>query len=132
MLGFTTNSVNAQAVSTKEYIFTTDGRLGCMEEYASGEVIVHVVQDGHKRFVRNSGKLIGEETGNVYSFTYDIDHKDIFNKNNSQTAQSFFFIILVHCNGKPIGRLIGKLHIAFNANGELIVFNQDLTDWECI
>ena len=130
MLGFTTNAVNAQAEVTKEYFIGT-GQFMCMDEAASGEVMWLTVQDGNKRFVSYRGKLIGEETGNVYSFKYEIDAKDIFNENNSQAVDYFAFLIVVHCNGKPLGQCLTKIHVTFNANGELTVDNQYFINWEC-
>jgi hypothetical protein len=129
ILVFTSNAVNAQAEVSKEYITTTAYFDKYMDEAAIGEVRCLRVQDGNKIFALLQGELIGKETGNIYTYTYVINLKDISNENNYQEESSRMFILLVHCNNKLIGRYLAIVHMTINANGELTAYFNLSVDW---
>ena len=128
ILVFTSNAVNAQAEVIRKYVINI-AHFNCMTEDASGEIRWQTVEDGNKRFVLIQGDLIGVETGNFYKFKYEINVKDIFNENNYQEVYSGMSNIIVHCNNKLIGRLVGISHVTFNANGELTAYFDQIVDW---
>jgi hypothetical protein len=128
---FTTNAVNAQAQEYKA-TFPASTNFACVGELVIGEITHHVLWNGNKSLSIYSGKLIGQNTGNVYTFINIFTFKDILNENNGQQVHSHAGTALVHCNGKPVAVLHVLFHMTLNANGEMTEVKEEITDWECL
>jgi hypothetical protein len=128
MFGFATSAGNAQHQPTVQGWNTGHDChwIPCIEENACGEVIYHWFFGGNMNILRWDfiGTLIGERTGTVYQFRWTNNTKEIY---TAGEVKSYHMTITIHADGIPIGQIHHTDHFTINANGEMVVLQDN--DW---
>ena len=121
--------ISAIAQPQKEtWTLTTDfcGIVDCSGEHVCGTLVGHYSLWDSKFQRRVKGTAIGQETGDVYTFSelYNDNWKPWSEEGSFNQTQMMTFS--VERNGVPIGIVHGNGHITRNANGVWLEFRDNV------